>query len=150
MGLRVIIPVKPFAEAKQRLAPVLNPAQRAQLAERMFRHVFGVAVSCFGAANVLVVSRSEDVLAMARNEAGIAVPEDNRCDLNSALSRGVLAAAASRVLVVASDLPVLGCDDLAEMARGECAIAPDRRQRGTNALLWPAHLPFEPRRPAQH
>jgi len=142
MDLRVIIPVKPFAEAKQRLASVLNPVQRMQLAERMFRHVFARAVSSFGAANVLVVSRSEDVLAMARSEGGISVQEANRSDLNSALLQAVRAAAVSRVLVVASDLPILGCDDLAEMAREECAIAPDRHQHGTNALVWPAHLPF--------
>ena len=142
MGLRVIIPVKPFVEAKQRLASVLNPMQRAGLAERMFRHVFGVAVSCFDAANVLVVSRSEDVLAMVRKEGGVTVPEDNPSDLNAALSRAVFAAAVPRVLVVASDLPFLGCDDLAEIARRECAIAPDRHLRGTNALLWPANLPF--------
>jgi len=140
--MRVIVPVKPFADAKRRLSPVLNPAQRATLAERMFRHVLGVAVSCFGAANVLVVSRSEDVLATAQTEGAVAVAEDNPSGLNSAVSQAVRAAAVLRVLVVASDLPVLGCDDLAEMARGECTIAPDHHRRGTNALLWPAHLPF--------
>src|SRR5579862_7221195 len=142
MELRVIIPVKPFNEAKQRLTPILDPARRAELAERMFRHVFGVAVSCFGAANVLVVSRSEDVLEMARSEGAVVVLENTPSHLNSALSQAARAAAASRVLVVASDLPALGTDDLAEMVRCECAIAPDRRQQGTNALLWPAHLPF--------
>lgn len=142
MDLRIIIPVKPFSEAKQRLAPVLNPVQRAKLAEHMFRHVFEVAASCIGPANVIVVSRSEDILALARNEGGLDVLENNLSDLNSALSQGVLAAGVSRVLVVASDLPVLGYDDLVELAHSDCAIAPDRHQRGTNALLWPAGLLF--------
>ena len=142
MDLYIIIPVKPFAEAKQRLASILNPLQRAQLAERMFRHVFGVAVSGFGAANVLVVSRSHDVLAITRSEGGHAVPESDPPDLNSALSQAVRAAGVSRVLVVASDLPLLDGDDLTEMTRNECAIAPDRHERGTNALLWPSSLSF--------
>ena len=142
MALRVIIPVKPFNEAKQRLAPALNPVQRARLAERMFRHVFTVTVSSFGAANVLVVSRSEGVLATTRSEGAVAVHEDTPSDLNSALLQAVGAAAVSRVVVVASDLPDLDSSDLAEIADCECAIAPDRRQQGTNALLWPAYLPF--------
>lgn len=141
MDFRVIIPVKPFAEAKQRLSPVLDSERRAQLAERMFSHVFDAAVSRFGAANVLVVSRSEDVLAIARIEGGAAVQERAPSDLNSALSQAVLAAAVPRVLVLASDLPLLSEDDLAEITRYECAIAPDRHGRGTNALLWPARLP---------
>ena len=142
MDPRVIIPVKPFREAKQRLAPVLQAAQRAMLAERMFRHVLGVSISFFGTANVLVVSRSEDVLTIVRSEGGQALLEGESAGLNSAVSQGVRAAAASKVLILASDLPLLGPNDLAEMTLKECAIAPDRHQRGTNALLWPAHLPF--------
>src|SRR5438045_8156999 len=114
MGLRVIIPVKPFAEAKQRLAPALNSAARAQLAERMFRYVFGIAQSRFGAANVLVISRSQDVLAIARHEGGVGVLENAPSDLNSALSQAVPVASVPRILVVASDLPLLGQDDLTE------------------------------------
>lgn len=140
MDLCVIIPVKPFAEAKQRLSPVLNAEQRPQLAERMFRHVFGVAVSRFAGANVLVVSRSEDILEIARSEGGAAVRERAPSDLNSALSQAVLAAGVPRVLVLVSDLPLLCADDLVEMTRYECAIAPDRHGRGTNALLWPTRL----------
>ena len=142
MDLRLIIPVKPFAEAKQRLSPVLNPLQRAQLAERMFLHVFRVAKSCFGAANLVVVSRSDEVLAITRSEGAVAVQEEIPSNLNASLAQALRASGASRVLVVASDLPLLGADDLAEMAEQPCAIAPDRHNRGTNALLWPAQLTF--------
>lgn len=142
MTLRVIIPVKPFGEAKQRLSAMMDPGERARLAEGMFRHVFRVSASCFGAANVLVVSRSEEVLALARREGGATVQEEKPFDLNSALSQARHTAAASRVLVLASDLPFLGADDLEEMAAEQCAIAPDRHRRGTNALLWPSQLSF--------
>ena len=145
MNPYVIIPVKPFAEAKQRLAPALNSIQRAQLAERMFRHVFGVASTVFGAESVLVVSRSREVLAMADAEGAIALPEGGPPDLNLALLQAAQFASArghSKLLIVASDLPLLGKDDLVEMTAKDCAIAPDRYKSGTNALLWPAHLSF--------
>jgi 2-phospho-L-lactate guanylyltransferase len=145
MGLRVIIPVKPFADAKQRLAPALDPTERAQLAECMFRHVFDMASGYFGAPNVLVVSRSQDILAITEEEEAVGVPEDGTSDLNSALANAARLATmhgASRVLVLAGDLPLLGEDDLAQMATHTCAIAPDRHRRGTNALLWPVTLSF--------
>src|SRR5207248_8748392 len=113
MDLRVIIPVKPFGEAKQRLSPVLDTAERAQLAERMFRHVFGVASARFGRESVLVVSRSPDVLALAQSQGGIAVPEHAPCGLNAAVSQALRVAAGSRVLVIASDLPLMNENDLA-------------------------------------
>lgn len=146
MDLCVIIPVKPFREAKQRLAPVLNPAGRAQLAERMFRHVLGVASTFFGAPKVLVVSRSSDVLAIAQHEGAQGLPERSTSGLNAALTeamRFALTLGTSRSLILASDLPLLRRDDLAEMAKHNSAIAPDRHFRGTNALLWPATSPVE-------
>ena len=145
MDLRVIIPVKPFAEAKQRLARVLNPSQRAQLAERMFRHVLGVASAFFGAPEVLVISRSSDILAMAQRQGAQGVPEQSASGLNAALteaSRFARTLGTSRILILASDLPLLQNEDLAEMAKHKSAIAPDRHRHGTNALLWPAPLSF--------
>jgi len=145
MDFRTIIPVKPFAEAKQRLAPALTPAERAQLAENMFRHVFDVVSASFGLSNVLVICRSHDVLAIAEAEGAMAVLESEPFGLNSALSKAASIAqtqGASRVLALASDLPLLRESDVAELARYGCAIAPDRHRRGTNALLWPVVLPF--------
>ena len=145
MDFCIIIPVKPFAEAKQRLAPALNPAGRARLAENMFRHVLDVASASFGVSNVLVISRSRDVLATAEAKGAMAVVESEPFGLNSALVKAAAIARAqgvSRTLVLASDLPLLEESDLAELAKHDCAVAPDRHRRGTNALLWPITLPF--------
>src|SRR2546421_11807193 len=95
MAFRVVIPVKPFTEAKQRLAPVLNPAERAHLAERMFRHVLSTAHAFATPENVLVVSRSRDVLAIAEADGTIALPERSAIDLNSALSEAAAFASAA-------------------------------------------------------
>lgn len=144
--MRVIIPVKSFAEAKQRLSPALNQRQRAHLAERMFRHVLGVAAAVFSAARVLVISRSQDALALA--EAGGATPLAERTPsaLNMALRQAadfVRTQGHSKILILASDLPLLEEDDLAEIAGNDCSIAPDRHNSGTNALLWPVDLSFQ-------
>lgn len=145
MALHVIIPVKPFSEAKQRLAPALGAAQRLQLAQDFFRHVLATALGF--SRPVIVVSRAPDVLALADAEGATALLETTRSGLNAALAEAENFARirdASRLLVVASDLPLLKKSDLAALAAEECAIAPDRRRRGTNALLWPAspHLGF--------
>ena len=145
MDLRVIIPVKRFVEAKQRLSPALNAMQRGQLAERMFRHVFGTAAAVFGAANVLVVSRSPETLSIAETEGAIALLESEPFDLNPALLQAARfggPGAHSKLQIVASDLPLMEQDEIVEMSSNDCAIAPDRHRRGTNALLWPSTLPF--------
>jgi len=144
MNLRIIIPVKPFAEAKQRLAPALNHAERAQIAERMFRHVLRTAALAFGASDLLVVSRSRDVLAIAEKEGACCFVESAPSDLNAALQQAARFAKSNgtpKLFVLASDLPLLGASDLTDIFSYDCAIAPDRHDRGTNALCWP-HLPF--------
>lgn len=143
--MRVVIPVKPFAEAKQRLAPVLGAAERAELAERMFRHVLRTASTVFGAPEVFVISRSREVLAIAEAARAPAMLETGRHDLNAALlqaARDADRAGNSTLLIVAGDLPLLEESDLKDLARYDCAIAPDRHEQGTNALLWPADLTF--------
>ncbi|HEY3636573.1 MAG TPA: 2-phospho-L-lactate guanylyltransferase [Rhizomicrobium sp.] len=141
MSLRIILPVKPFAEAKQRLASVLSPAARAELAENMFRHVLGVACDFAEPRAVIVVSLGREVLAVAAAHGATPLAESSQSGLNGALRQArefVFEDGALRLLVVASDLPLLHRDDLAALTEQDCAIAPDRHRQGTNALLWPA------------
>ncbi|HEX4157289.1 MAG TPA: 2-phospho-L-lactate guanylyltransferase [Rhizomicrobium sp.] len=145
MDLRIILPVKPFAEAKQRLAPAMTAAARARLAEQMFLHVFATARAFAGAPGIIVISRGTDALAFATGQGAIALAEQPLSDLNGALRQASAFArksGAAKLLVAASDLPLLGEADLAALAGHDCAIAPDRHGRGTNALLWPATLDF--------
>jgi 2-phospho-L-lactate guanylyltransferase len=145
MDLRIILPVKPFAEAKQRLAPAMTAAARARLAEDMFVHVLATASAFAKPSAIIVVSRGPDVLDHARAMGAIALTEQSPSGLNPALlqaSEFARESGAAKLLVVASDLPQLCEADLAALARHDCAIAPDRHGRGTNALLWPATLDF--------
>ncbi|HEX4078722.1 MAG TPA: 2-phospho-L-lactate guanylyltransferase [Rhizomicrobium sp.] len=141
MSLRIIIPAKPFAEAKQRLSPTLNQAARARVAEEFFRHVLATALVMAPARAVIVVSRGHEVLALAEELGATGVAEASHADLNAALWQAAEFAhahGASKVLVLASDLPLLCDSDLAALIAETCAVAPDRHGRGTNALLWPA------------
>jgi 2-phospho-L-lactate guanylyltransferase len=140
MSLRVIIPVKPFTEAKQRLASVLSGEQRAELAEKLFRHAFTTVLRAIGARAVIIVTRSRDVIDFAAAQGAVGLAETGHPDLNTALWQAAeFASGASKLLILASDLPLLCEEDFVAMAVEHCAIAPDRHGAGTNALTWPAN-----------
>jgi 2-phospho-L-lactate guanylyltransferase len=138
-----IIPVKPLANAKSRLAPVLAPAQRQQLSEQMFRHVLGVASQTPQLAGTLVISRDTKALAIARDYGVRTVQESGQPELNTALMRATSLIASWRgggVLILPADLPLVTSQDLSamiHMARDvySLVIATDRDEDGTNAML---------------
>ena len=97
-----------------------------------------------------MVSRDSSVLALAREHGARTVQEDDGApNLNTALKRATVVAqvyASRGVLIVPADLPFLNHDDVsALLARAVnppvVVIAPDRHQKGTNALLLsPANI----------
>lgn len=142
MPALIIMPVKPFAESKRRLADVLTPDTRIALSRGHFLHVLALATARAPAAATLVISRSDDVLALARAAGAQGLAEVGQ-DHNAAIRQGLRHAAMAGhapVLVLSSDLPLLQDDDLAAMLalRGDVVgIAPDRMGQGTNALFLP-------------
>lgn len=137
----VVLPVKPFAVGKSRIAlPLLD---RIELNTTLFDHVLATAIALVGPARCVVVSRCEDVLAAARRNGARALQESGT-GLNDALEQGARFAAergAAAVLSLFTDLPWLTVSDLHALVRGtdqgEVAIAPDDSGRGTNAMLMP-------------
>lgn len=136
-----ILPIKSFSAAKQRLRDGLEPPQREDLAEAMFRDVLG-ALSGAALQDIVVVTGS----ALARTIAldhGARVIEDRETGHNAAAAQGIedaLHQRAQRVLLVPGDCPILDRDELgALLARPVPArsvlIVPDRHGTGTNALL---------------
>jgi 2-phospho-L-lactate/phosphoenolpyruvate guanylyltransferase len=134
----VTIPVKPPGEAKSRLAERLTLEQRMALSAAMLQRV------------VAAVQAADHVDALALvGPTRLGVDErvqliaDPGLGLNAALdaARGhVLAAGASRMIVLFADLPQVTVHDvrlLAAAPAGELAIAPDRHGTGTNALSLP-------------
>lgn len=133
----IIIPVKPFDEGKARLAPVLTPDQRERLSRDFFRHVLTLAKDRILDAEVLVVSRCEKALKMARKAGARSMVERGQGQ-NGALEQA-MGRVDGPVVLLSSDLPFLTTEDLAAMlAPGKAVdvgIATDRAKTGTNALF---------------
>jgi 2-phospho-L-lactate guanylyltransferase len=159
MTLWYVIPAKPFEEAKSRLAPDLSPASRQSLAAALFRRTCRIVCDFAGGDPVLVVTRSPDIEALAKDFGAMTLHEGACPDVNAALTSAALYAVSqggNSVLAVSADLPLLEAGDLAALTadRAVPAIAPDRHGTGGNALLWhgarPAPYMFGPDSLARH
>lgn len=144
MSLWTVVPVKPFDEAKTRLAGAMTPEQRFALASRLFERTLRTALRFARERPVLVVTRSDGILRAAAELGAMALRESEPGGLNAALAQAaahVRGQGGTQLLVVATDLPLLDVGDLnsieASAAQGY-AIAPDLHFSGTNALLLPA------------
>jgi 2-phospho-L-lactate guanylyltransferase len=93
--------------------------------------------------HVLVVSRDQAALALARDHGARTVQENGAPQLNLALARATIVArhyATRGVLVVPADLPLITPEDVQVMLAHAndppvVVVAPDRHRQGTNALL---------------
>lgn len=143
MTLWAIVPVKPLRQGKSRLAEVLTQDERADLNRRLLAHTLDTLTAISEIEHVLVVSRDQAALALAREYGARTVQENGAPQLNVALARATIVAknyATRGVLIVPADLPLITPEDvhaMLEMAKDPpvVVVAPDRRRRGTNALL---------------
>lgn len=146
MAAHVVIPVKAFHAAKGRLASVLDPAARADLARTMAEAVVAAAAPL----PVTVVCDDPAVADWAR-ALGVAVAWTPGLGLDGAVEEGVRvveAAGATRVVVSHADLPL--ARDLAGLADSigpdgpdaAIALVPDRHDDGTNVVVLPAGCGF--------
>lgn len=148
-ALWLVVPAKPFDEGKSRLAATLSGAERASLSRRWLTHVLSIAQTWGRFANIAVISRDTEVLALASALGALPIPETNAAEtnasgdeLNQALRQGCRVAqqgGAEGVLVLPADLPLLthtDLDELYELAlEGDSMIIAPSRDGGTNALL---------------
>lgn len=137
----VVIPVKPPGEAKSRLSEALDEDQRAALAEAMLAHVFNAASHAANVDEVALIGPSRLGL-----PAHVPLLNDPGGGLNRAASSALLQVTqrgASRIVILFADLPritIAEAEQLAGIAPGVIAIAPDRHGTGTNALSIPIPL----------
>jgi 2-phospho-L-lactate guanylyltransferase len=142
MTVWAIVPVKPFNQAKSRLAAVLSPQERETFSRGLLTHTLDVLAQVHEVERVLVVSRDTEALMLARAHGAHTVTESGAPELNRALTRATQAAVslgAPAVLVLPIDLPLLAVDDVERVLalNGEAhsaVISPDRHENGTNAL----------------
>src|SRR6266542_3957888 len=143
MTLWAIVPVKPLRRGKSRLAGALSEDERTELNRTLLQHTLKTLCELKELEEVLVVSRDPAVLTIARNYGARTVREDGQPELNTALKRATVVAqvyATRGVLVLPADLPLISREDvetLIERASNPpvVVIAPDRHEKGTNALL---------------
>ncbi|RME74953.1 MAG: 2-phospho-L-lactate guanylyltransferase [Chloroflexi bacterium] len=135
----VIIPAKPFAQAKSRLSAVLSDSRRAGLSRSLLARTVRLARQV---GPVAVISRDPAARRLAKELDAWALVETGT-DLNAALRQAVawaLARGHDTALILPADLPRLAAADLQALVRQAgpapaAVIAPCRREDGTNALL---------------
>lgn len=143
MTLWAIVPVKPLKRGKSRLAGALSEIERVELNRLLLERTLRTLIELKEVEEVLVVSRDSSVLAIARDLGARTVQEDGAPTLNTALKRATVVAqvyASRGVLVIPADLPLVTSDDILTLLERATnppviVIAPDRHQKGTNALL---------------
>lgn len=149
MTLWAIVPVKPLRRGKSRLAGALTEDERAELNRLLLERTLKTLTELKEVKQVLVVSRDSSALTLARDLGARTVQEDGAPHLNTALKRATVVAqvyASHGVLVLPADLPLLSKQDILTLIERATdppvvVIAPDRHQKGTNALLLsPANL----------
>ena len=137
-----VVPFKGTAQGKQRLAPVLAPAQRQELALAMLDDVLQSLSAVRELAAVLVVTVDPAAAALAA-QFGARVSSDHACGGHTAAVTGAthrLAAQGLGLLTVPGDIPLVEPDDLrALLAAHDTArsftIVPARDDMGSNAIL---------------
>ncbi len=149
MTLWAIVPVKPLRRGKSRLAATMTEDERAELNRTLLEHTLRTLTDLKEVEEVLVVSRDSSALALARELGARTVQEDGAPTLNTALKRATIVAqvyASRGVLVIPADLPLLSPSAVRALLERAVdppvvVIAPDRHEKGTNALLLsPANL----------
>ena len=139
MTTRLIVPHRGLDAAKTRLAPVLTPEERGELAAHLLRRVLRIARQAIP--DVVVISPSA-ALAELVEEAGARLLVQRGMGLNEGLDQARSAAVGDGVatlVVLHGDLPELTVPDVGALAtalgvRDGVAIAPDRAGSGTNGL----------------
>ena len=136
----MLVPVKSFADAKARLAPVLAPAERERLARWTAQRVLAAA----GDLPTFVACDDEAVAEWATQHGaevlwrpGVGLNPAVNSSVAELRSRGV-----RHVIVAHGDLPCAA--HLADTVIADTiTLVPDARSDGTNVAAIPTHLGFE-------
>ncbi len=149
--LHAIVPVNVIRKSKERLSPLLSPAERANLSILMLRNVLS-ALRCSKTIDSLaVVSADTSLRIIARKYQARFLWEGKRRGLNKGLRLAIARAkldGASAVLIVHADLPLLTSSEIDAFFRAshdyQVAIAPSKDGEGTNALLLNSPFTIRP------
>jgi 2-phospho-L-lactate guanylyltransferase len=147
MNVSALIPAKGFANAKHRLARLLDAAQRELLAEAMLRDVLSQVISARGLEETFVVTGDSGVSEIASSLGAKVIREKEERGETEAVvfalgelkQRGI-----QTVLIIPADIPLVRFSDielLLEQIAGHdsttpfALLTPSHDRMGTNALL---------------
>jgi 2-phospho-L-lactate guanylyltransferase len=141
MSAWVVVLVKDFDSAKQRLGPALDPGQRRALARRNATRAIRAAAA---GERRLVVAGSDEAAALANDLGAEVIVEPRQEGQNVAAQRGIgraLEGGAESVLLLSSDLPLVTKTSVRELlatggrlAQPVVVAVPAAGRGGTNAL----------------
>jgi len=142
MATLAILPIKSFADAKQRLQNELSAGPRRALAEAMYSDVL-VALRRANSVDEMLVVSADNAAQQIGGGYGAQVLDDAQRGHNAAASLGIgwaLEAGIDRVVLVPGDCPLLDPTELDELLarpvdERSVLIIPDRHGTGTNALV---------------
>ncbi len=136
----IIIPIKELSSAKQRLNPVLNADERADLVLAMLQDLLS-AVTEAGRGRVLVVASDDAVFDLARQFDVRPIREREVRGYNAAVSLGFGNAGDGNVAVLPGDLPLATADRIRCLCAPAASdsrcirLAASHDQMGTNGLF---------------
>jgi len=151
----LLIPVKDLRAAKQRLAPLLSPQERFELAQAMMDDVFAAVRGVRAAERTFVVTNYDPAISRAERCGWTVLRESRQISESAsvdAASRECESRGVTSLLRVPIDVPLISAGDIDEVfAAAEeaapCAVlVPSRDATGTNALLrarptlFPSHF----------
>jgi 2-phospho-L-lactate guanylyltransferase len=146
----LLLPVKDFREAKQRLSARLTPSQRAGLAKAMLSDVLTAISRARTPDRVIVFTASDQVADIARPYNFDIIEEVSVRGHSAAVNQMVheLSANASQILSIAADLPLLEPNDvdcMFEVSQKDINLVASLDGTGTNAVLFmlPARIEMQ-------
>ena len=146
----VVVPVKDFKNAKQRLLPVFDPSTRAGLARAMLRDVLTALSKARVPQRVVVFTAADEVIQMVKAFGFDVVVEKTVDGHSAAVNQMVeeLSSSATRILSIAGDLPRLvpsEIDFALDAVSEPITFIPSRHWTGTNGVVFipPARIAME-------
>lgn len=143
-GIRLVVPVKTFTEAKSRL----KVPERSRVARQLFRHTLGVSLQCVRPSQLTVLTADDEAKRAARRHK-VHTLDDEGISLNDSLEIALLALRRSfpndTVAVMVADLPRLTAAVLSralmEAVRSDQArLVVDQHGTGTTFLSLPPEV----------
>jgi len=150
----LLLPIKDLRQAKQRLAPLLNPEERFGLAQAMLTDTIRAVRGVRRADKIFVVTNYIPAMEVAEANGWELLREEGQISESvsvDAASRKCAERGVTSLLRLPLDVPLVQASDIGELLAVECVapamvIVPSRDGTGTNAILrappalFPSHF----------